>query len=1475
MKFVTPVGGMGSPTSIRLSSSLRHLTTNCKRNLSKELDEYVSCTTDDESCAGGSFLTPRTPSPIRERWPMLSSPAQQQHVTNSPPSIQKINKLTDNCKVILSPLRVQRITTPKGTRMTLDRHSGNKLTPNDTVLLSPPSVQLITEPEATLGRHTGNQSTQNSNASLQSPKRKRNDDDDDKDESGNDNGKTPDHQEHLFENMSTEILKYPVGRQNVKTSTPVQNSAVSRRIQDLRDEGHITDRGSDGECLYPCHECGKTFDGLLDLTDHTLEHSNEKSYECDLCGEFVTTKKELKKHNKTCHSEERLCDQCGKAFTNAKSLESHKKKHHFENFVNISMEESNDIEGSQNEDVANRILEDSDKKSYRCDLCAEFFATKKELKKHNKTCHCEERQCDQCDKVLISAETLENHKNKYHFENIVNISTQISEDSGGSQNEGIGKTIPEHSDKKSYECDLCGEFFERKKVLKKHNKACHCQERQCDQCGKVVISAEALESHKEGCGARHEEESENCSETCNSKELELECDQCGETFNSAESLDSHKKTHQFENTVDISTENTVDISTAISNDAERIQNEEIVNKTQKFSGKTSLQCALCGDFFAARKELKKHNKTCDSKERQCDQCGKVVISAEALESHKEGCRARHEEESENHSKEMECDQCGETFNSAESLDTHKMIHQFENNADISSENNLDISTEMSNDAGGSHDEAIAKRTPEHSGKTSLQCALCGEFFAAKKKLKKHNKTCHSKERQCDQCGKSLTSVEALDNHRKKCGACHGEKMKRHNKTSASMVRQCDQCGKSFKSVEALESHKKKRGAQHSRTSYQCKECGSNFFKKRELKIHRAQHITGDSYTCTRCKETFKERQTFLVHREKHRKTYQCGKCDHSASKSSHLSAHIASVHEGIKLHKCKICDKLVETKYNLKRHMVSKHSKKVMDDEKTEKDNIHECSSCNKTFKTKLNLKMHQKLFGEKRLKCAQCSFPFHRRVDMMKHMRRMHNAAAAQNQNRDKDSSSRDQAGVEPNLSILEDSQTEDESSTEEGTREQSFPCKDCDVVFSLKSDLHKHRWKSHPVQRRHHCNLCYKSFKKKSHLDEHKEIHSGKREQCKFCDKFFDRERDLRKHVKTFHSNNPSVDTKHVCEECGASFKKKKYLDTHIRRLHTENNPIKCDQCDKSFMCKSELTKHQSVHGAVKLFSCDLCGKSFAQKNTLTQHRATHNEGVKLFSCNLCDKSFSQRSQLTNHSKDHIKPFACNLCDKSFSRKYNLTRHSALHNSVEVEVLSCNTCGKSFNRKDSLTRHIAYHEEAENSGNVSKQTTNEESESVDVSNSSERFQTNTKRRKPAQLSPDRGNRTIQDCEICGKWFWTKHHLDKHMKRAHEGFHDSNSDTSFEINQTQNSSQKPIMDTKSNKQKTSSKNAAISRNGNLFQCNKCKRAFSHEVTLKRHMRLHFPRAKDPHACTECMKMYEDKSHWKMHMREVHNKATE
>ena len=594
----------------------------------------------------------------------------------------------------------------------------------------------------------------------------------------------------------------------------------------------------------------------------------------------------------------------------------------------------------------------------------------------------QERQCDQCGKILISGTSFENHKKKHHIEN-VNISLEISNDTEVNQDEEITNRTLENSDKKSRQCDLCGEFFAAKKELKKHNETRHCKERQCDECGKVLISTEAFESHK--------------------------------------------KKHHFENMVNISTE--------ISEDTGGSQNEGITETSLEHSGEKSYECDLCGEFFATKKKLKKHNKACHSKERQCDMCEKVLTNAEAVESHKTKHRLEnganisteilnetdggqneeivetsleHSDKTLN-SEEVQCDQCRETFTSTESLETHKKRHH--------SENTVNISTEISEDVEGSPNEILEAS------------------------------------HQCEMCGKSFKSAKALKNHKKKRGA-HGRKESKKHKKTSTLVQQCDQCGKSFKSANALESHKKKRGPQHSRTSYECEICGSKFFKKRELKTHRAQHDSRELYSCTECTATFKDRETLLVHLKRHRKSFQCSQCGHNFFNRGHLSEHITTVHKGIKPHKCKKCAESFGKKYNLKRHILNKHIKKVADkgndDEKTEKDRPHKCDLCNKIFKTKLTLRRHQEFSGEKHFKCAHCSFPFGRKSDMIKHIRQMHSATIAQNNSQNKESSSQSEAGVElgqdggssinPNLTILE---TEDESRAVVRTGEESFPCK------------------------------------------------------------------------------------------------------------------------------------------------------------------------------------------------------------------------------------------------------------------------------------------------------------------------------------------------------------------------------------------------------------------------------------------------
>ena len=51
--------------------------------------------------------------------------------------------------------------------------------------------------------------------------------------------------------------------------------------------------------------------------------------------------------------------------------------------------------------------------------------------------------------------------------------------------------------------------------------------------------------------------------------------------------------------------------------------------------------------------------------------------------------------------------------------------------------------------------------------------------------------------------------------------------------------------------------------------------------------------------------------------------------------------------------------------------------------------------------------------------------------------------------------------------------------------------------------------------------------------------------------------------------------------------------------------------------------------------------------------------------FQCDQCDKIFSNKHNLSRHYETHTaeKPYQCNECDKVFSRNSNLKRHYQVH--------------------------------------------------------------------------------------------------------------------------------------------------------------------------------------------------------------------
>ena len=87
-------------------------------------------------------------------------------------------------------------------------------------------------------------------------------------------------------------------------------------------------------------------------------------------------------------------------------------------------------------------------------------------------------------------------------------------------------------------------------------------------------------------------------------------------------------------------------------------------------------------------------------------------------------------------------------------------------------------------------------------------------------------------------------------------------------------------------------------------------------------------------------------------------------------------------------------------------------------------------------------------------------------------------------------------------------------------------------------------------------------------------KENVSGNKFKCKKCDKLFESNRNLKKHIVNTHP------TKIQCTYCEKTFDKNVDFESHVNLYHQQASRYNCDHCEKKFVLKWRLKKHQSMH-------------------------------------------------------------------------------------------------------------------------------------------------------------------------------------------------------------------------------------------------------------------------------------------------------
>ena len=171
----------------------------------------------------------------------------------------------------------------------------------------------------------------------------------------------------------------------------------------------------------------------------------------------------------------------------------------------------------------------------------------------------------------------------------------------------------------------------------------------------------------------------------------------------------------------------------------------------------------------------------------------------------------------------------------------------------------------------------------------------------------------------------------------------------------------------------------------------------------------------------------------------------------------------------------------------------------------------------------------------------------------------------------------------------------------------------------------------------------------------------------ECRKCGEKFQSKTNLKKHISEAHPLSIN------CKTCKDSFTRVCDLEVHIKTKHETSEDFKCDQCDKTFVLKWRLLKHEKNHATV-LKKCHYFNNNsacpFEDLGCMFSHELS---GACKFdrkcSTKLCSYQHSKATEtnfevneiadVQDSAEEDIDDNKCHLCQKNFESIDDLTQH------------------------------------------------------------------------------------------------------------------------------------------------------------------------------------------------------------------------